>query len=358
MVKLISRFIKKKQDIGLPPGTLPSVDESVLKSREKVGVEIIDYNEKDFSEQEPEEIEKCFEFITRPSVTWININGIHDTRIIEKIGQQLNLHPLVLEDIANTDSRTKYEEFDEYLFIILKMLYLEKDELVSEQVSIVMGKNYVISFQEKKGDVFESVRDRIRSSKGRIRKKGSDYLVYSLIDAVVDGYFKIPESIGDKLEGMEVKLIEDPETEDLQKVHNLKRNLIFLRRSIWPLREVINSFIREDSEMIEESTKLYLRDVYDHTIQVIETVETLRDVVSGMVDMYMSSVSNRMNEVMKVLTIIATIFIPLTFIAGIYGMNFEYMPELSWKGSYFVVLGVMVIIGVSMIIYFKKKRWM
>jgi magnesium transporter len=305
-------------------------------------------------------VEECFPFKDTPTVTWINIDGIHDVNIIEKIGNHFDLHALILEDILHTDQRPKYEDFENYLFVVLKMLYYEKEkqETRAEQVSLIIGADFVISFQEIEGDVFNPVRERIRNAKGRIRKMGADYLAYALMDAVVDNYFIVLEKLGEEIEGMEDWLVINPTPETLQKIHNLKRETIFLRKSVWPLREVINSLERRDSPLIKETTGLYLRDVYDHTIQVIDTVETFRDLISGMLDIYLSSISNKMNNVMKVLTIIATIFIPLTFIAGIYGMNFKYMPELEWRWSYPLAWVVMIMITIYMIVYFRNKKWL
>ena len=279
---------------------------------------------------------------------------------IEKIGQHYDLHPLVLEDILHTGQRPKFEDIEQYLFVVLMMLRFDKENksVISEQVSLVLGKNFVISFQENVGDVFEQIRDRIRNSKGRIRKMGSDYLMYALLDAIVDGYFAILENMGETIETLEEELVDDPSKNTLQQIHHLKREMIFLRKSVWPLRELISSLERSESKLIQQSTEAYLRDVYDHTIQVIDTVESFRDMVASMLDLYLSSLSMRMNEVMKVLTIIATIFIPLTFIAGVYGMNFHNMPELSWKYGYPVTLLVMAIISIGMLYYFKRKNWL
>jgi len=240
------------------------------------------------------------------------------------------------------------------------MLYYDKNdnEMKVEQVSLILGKNYVISFQEREGDVFNSIRERIRNNIGRIRKAGADYLIYALIDAIVDNYFIVLEGLGEKIENLEDRMISRPKPANLRVIHKLRRDLIFLRKSVWPLREVISILQRGESSLILESTNVYLRDVYDHTIQVMDTVETLRDIISGMLDIYLSSASNRMNEIMKMLTIIATIFIPLTFITGIYGMNFRYMPEIKWVWSYPIVLLEMLIIGIVIFIYFKRKKWM
>jgi magnesium transporter len=353
------RFFKRmSKKAGLSPGTLVHIGK---KKIEKVGIRLIDYDEGQLQEKEPKAIEECFPFKDLPTVTWVNIDGLHDIQIMEKVGKHFNLHPLVMEDILNTEQRPKIEDFDDYIFIVLKMLYCDEgdDEIQAEQVSIILGSNFVLSFQEREGDIFNPLRERIRSGKGRVRKMGPDYLAYCLLDAIVDNYFVVLEKLGEQIEGMEEELVTNPTPETLQRIHNLKREMIFLRKSVWPLREVVSRLERGESELIKESTGIYLRDVYDHTIQVIDTIETYRDMLSGMLDIYLSSISNRMNQVMKVLTIIATIFIPLTFVAGIYGMNFQYMPELKWHWVYpwafwLVMLGVA---GV-MLVYFKRKRWL
>ena len=351
------KITKRSKKTGLPPGTLVHVGE---KKTDKARITIIDFDKERFQEKEVEAIEECFPFKDEPTVTWINIDGIHDIGIIEKIGKHFGIHPLILEDVLNTAHRPKMEDLGDYIFILLKMLHFDEHEkeIKIEQVSLILGKNFVISFQERKGDVFNPIRERIRNCKGRIRKMGGDYLAYSLVDAIVDNYFIILEKIGEEVEFLEEELVGDPGPETLHKIHGLKKEMIFLRKSVWPLREVINALKRGESPLINESTEIYLKDVYDHTIQVIDTIETFRDVISGMLDTYLSVASNKMNEVMKVLTIIATIFIPLTFIAGIYGMNFEHMPELKWYWGYFMVWFVMTIVAVLMVFYFKKKRWL
>ena len=265
----------------------------------------------------------------------------------------------MLEDIANTGQRPKIDDFDEYIFVVLRMLSFDvkENETKTEQVSIIFGRGFVISFQEMEGDVFDTIRDRLRNNKGRIRKMDSDYLAYALIDAVVDNYFIILEKLGETIEEIEDKLVTNPSTETLRTIHDLKREMIFLRKSVWPLREVISRMERSESALINKSTCVYLRDVYDHTIQVMDSVETFRDMLSGMLDIYLSSVSNRMNEVMKVLTVIATIFIPLTFLAGIYGMNFRHMPELELTWSYPAILILMFTVAILMVIYFRRKKW-
>ncbi|MFC1668333.1 magnesium/cobalt transporter CorA [Chlamydiota bacterium] len=354
MVQLFKCTTKKP---GLPPGTLVHVGE---KRTAKVRISLIDYDENNFTEKEVASIDECFPFKDTPSVTWINIDGVHDVEIIEKLGKRYELHPLILEDILNTGQRPKFEDFDSIIFVVLKMLYHDPKtkEITVEQVSLLLGEHFVISFQEKIGDVFGPIRERIRKAKGRIRKMGADYLLYALIDIIVDHYFIILEQIGEEVEEIEEKLIKNPIPKTLQIIQNLKRDMVFLRKSIWPLREVVGGIQRAESKLIKKTTGIYLRDVYDHTIQVIDTVETFRDMVSGMLDIYLSSISNRMNEVMKVLTIFAAIFIPLTFIAGIYGMNFEFMPELKWKYGYFFVLGVMTLVAVGLLYFFKRKKWL
>jgi magnesium transporter len=342
---------------GLPPGTLIHVGE---KKIEKIRIRVIDYDEEHMEERDLDTIDECIPYKDKPTVTWINIDGLHEVDVIEKIGINFGLHPLVLEAIVHTEQRPKMEDFEDYIFIITKMLSYDENEnqLQAEQFSLVLSHNYILTFQERVGDVFEPVRERLRKGKGRIRKRPPDYLAYALIDAVVDHYFLVLEKISEKVESLEEELIAEPTPGTLQTIHHLKRELIFLRKSVWPLRELIGALERGESGLIEHATTVFLRDVYEHTIQVIDTVETLRDMVSGMLDVYLSSVSNKMNEVMKVLTIIATIFIPITFIAGVYGMNFEIMPELKWPWAYPLVWLVMIAVGVTMLFYFKKKKWL
>ena len=326
---------------------------------EKAKITIIDYDEKNFSELEVKTIEECFHFNNKETVTWINIDGVHQDEVIEKIGECFNLHHLTVEDIANTKQRPKIEDFEDHILMILKMLNYDAkaNKVETEQISLILGPQFVISFQEREGDVFNEVRERIRNKTGRIRSRGSDYLAYALIDSIVNSYFVIIEKFGEKIEVIEDKLVTDPKPETLQSIYSLKKTMIFLRRSVWPLREVVNCLERGESKLIQHSTIIYMRDVYEQTIQVIESIETYREMLLGMLEVYLSSVSNRMNEVMKVLTIIATIFIPLTFIAGIYGMNFKVMPEIVWKWGYFVVLGFMLAVGVTMVVLFKRKKW-
>ncbi|MBA7519276.1 Cobalt/magnesium transport protein CorA [subsurface metagenome] len=354
----MSKLVKKKsKKVGLPPGSIVHIGN---KRAEKTKITIVDYNEEQFQEKEVKTVKECCPYKEKPTITWINIDGVHKIKVIEEIGKHFNLHPLILEDIVDTDQRPKIKDFGDYIFIILKMHYYDKEnnEIKIEQVSLIFGKNYVISFQEREGDVFDSIRERIRNNIGRIRKARADYLIYALMDAIIDNYFTILEKLGEETEDLEAKVIKDPVPANLQIIYKLKSELIFLRKSVWPLREVISILEKGESVLIDKSTNIYLRDIYGHTIQVMDTVETLRDVISGTLDVYLSSVSNKMNEIMKVLTIIATIFIPLTFIAGVYGMNFQYMPELKWVWAYPLILSVMLIIGIVMVIFFKKRKWM
>jgi len=344
--------------VGLPPGTLVHIGK---RKSEQVGISVIEYNETHFQERVLKTIDEYRPHEDKSTVTWINIDGLHRMEIIEKTGALFNLHSLTLEDIVNTGQSPKIEDYDDYLFIVLKMLYYDesKNEIEVEQVSLCLGPNFVLSFQEEKGrDVFNPVRERIRNGKGRIKKMGADYLAYSLIDSVVDSYFLILEKIGERIETLEELVVSEPSQTVLHDIHALKREMIFLRRSVWPLREVVSNLERGESPLIQESMHVYYRDVYDHTIRIIETIESFRDLLSGILDIYLSSISNRTNAVMKVLTIIATIFMPLTFLAGLYGMNFEHMPELKWHWGYPALLLFMASIGISMLIYFKRKNWL
>jgi magnesium transporter len=353
----MSLFLKKSsKKAGLPPGTVVFVGEQKV---EEIRITLIDYDENQYSEKEIKNIEDCFRYKDTPSVSWINIDGVHQVDIIEKLGDHFVLHPLLQEDVVNTQQRPKLDEFDDHLFIVLRMFCVneEENELEAEQISFIVGANFVISFQERQGDVLEQVRERLRNGKGRIRKKGSDYLTYCLIDAIVDSYYTILETFGEHIESLQEELVSDPKREDLQIIQDLKRDMLFIRKSVWPLREVIGGLVRSESPLIKQDVLVYIRDVYDHVIQAIDTIETYRDMLSALLDIYLSSVGNRMNEVMKVLTIIATIFIPMTFLAGVYGMNFKYMPELGWRYAYLFFWIVVSVVLIVMIAYFKRKKW-
>jgi magnesium transporter len=355
MPKRIKSRIKK---IGLPPGSLIHIGDRCSVTPK---ITLLDYDESQFLEKEIGTIAECQPFKDQKTVTWINIDCIHDTKILEELGEVFALHPLTLEDILNTDQRPKMEDFGEYIYIVLKTFSVpddRPDEIFSDQISIILGSGFVISFQEKETDLFKLIRERIKAGKGRLRKSGADYLVYALMDVIVDNYFWILEKLGEKIDVTEESLIKNPSTETLNAIQHLKREMLFLRKSVWPLRETISGLERIDSPLIHRSTGIFLRDVYDHTIQVIDTVETYRDMLSGMLDIYLSSISNRLNEVMKVLTIIATFFMPLTFLVGVYGMNFKYMPELEWRWGYLTLWALMITIAIVMLIYFKKRKWL
>jgi magnesium transporter len=353
MPRLTHRVSQKK---GMPPGSLIHVGE---KKTAETKLTLISYDEEGFSEFSTDSTEKLIAKADSGRVNWINIAGLSNTGIINEIGRHFDLHPLNLEDILNTGQRPKVEDHGTYAYIVLKMLSPDggKYRVQYEQISLILGKNFVLSFMESEQDVFDPVRERIRKTKGKIRALGADYLLYTLIDAVVDHYYVVTEKIGDDIESTEEELVSRPTSQILRNIHDLRNEMLFLRKSIWPLREVISSLEHDESDLIQEGTIIYLRDIYDHTIQVMDTIEMYRDIISGMLDTYLSSMSNRMNEVMKVLTIFATIFIPLTFIVGVYGMNFEYMPELKWHWGYPALWVIMIGLGLSMIAYFRKNRW-
>jgi magnesium transporter len=349
------RFVwKREKKRGVPAGTLIHIGE---RKAEQVRISVLSYDETTLVEKECPTVEECLPFADGPAVTWLNVDGLHEPAVLQILGERLGIHPLVLEDILNTDQRPKTEDFGDYLFVVLKV-FGGNNELEAEQLSLIVGPNYVVSFQERGGDAFDPIRERIRSGKGRLRKMGADYLAYSLLDVAVDNYFVVLEQVGEKIASLEDELVTDPNPEALQAIHVLKREMVFLRKSVWPLREVVGGLQRGESALIRDSTRIFLRDVHDHTIQVMDMIEAFRDLLSGMLDTYLSSISNRMNEVMKVLTIIGTIFIPLTFIAGVYGMNFEHMPELGWPWAYPMIWVVMVLISVALVFFFRRKRWL
>ncbi len=353
----MSRIIKKtSKKIGLHPGALVHVGDQKM---DKSIIELVRYNENEFEEKRLQSMEEFISSRAENKNTWLNIDGIHDIGVIETIGNQFNIHPLVLEDILNTEKRPLIEDYGDYIYMVAKMLsYDDEDNVVkAEQVSIVLGDNYVVTFQESVGDVFNPIRERLRQGKGRIRKDGPDYLAYSLIDCIVDNYFIILEKFSESIEDIEEVLMNDFDQDIVEKIYRMKREMVLLRKSVWPLREVVIGLERFESTLINKSTIIYIRDLYDHTFQVIDTVETLSEMLSGILEIYLFSLSNKMNQVMKVLTIMASIFIPLTFIASIYGMNFEFMPELQSKYGYPIVLAFMISIVIFMIVLFKKKKW-
>ncbi len=351
-----SLFRAPVKKIGLPPGTLVHVGRQKM---ERSIITYIDYSDSYYEVCPDVSLDDCRPLRDSDRVSWINLDGIHDIALIDAFGEAFSLHPLMLEDILNTGHPPKFEEFDDSALIIMKMLDFNAEtcQLEVEQFSLVLTPQNVITFQEHSGDVFASVRERLERRSGRIRQRGPDYLAYALVDSIVDSYFHVLEKIGDSLDNLETELINRPTQDLLQKVHQLKGQLILLRKTVWPLRELIGNMLHSESELLDEGTSIYLRDLYDHGLQVMETVENFRDTASGLIDLYMSSVSQRMNEVMQVLTIMASIFIPLTFIAGIYGMNFDNMPELHWRYGYPMAWGLMLLCLVAMLWYFKRKKW-
>jgi magnesium transporter len=354
----VSRFTKKRSvKSGLPPGTLVHIGD---KSDRSVQISVIGYAPGEIEEHHFEQIGQYLENPCNSPVVWVNVEGVHDVELIRALGEKHTFHPLVLEDIVNTVQRPKIEDYGDYLFIVLKMLRPTEDGgFSSEQISFILGADYLFTFQEGiKGDTFDPVRDRIRSSKGKIRSMGVDYLAYALIDAIVDGYFSILEGFGERIVDIEEELALAPDQKALNRINGMKKEIIYLRKTVWPLREAISFLERGDSDLLQHANRVYFRDVYDHTVQVIDTVETYRDLLSSMLDLYLSSISNRTNEIMKFLTVIGTIFIPLTFLVGVYGMNFKHFPELEWKNGYFILWGIMIAVGVMMVAYFRKKRWL
>ncbi len=354
---MTSDEIKRSEKAGLSPGTLMYVGE---EKSGKPRITIMDYDPAGFVEKEAGSVEECFPFKDTSTVTWINVDGVHDAAVIEKLGAHFGIHPLVLEDIMTTTQRPKTEDLGASVYVVLRMIEFDEASgaTSADQLSLILGPNYVLTFQETPGDCFDPVRERIRGGKGRIRKQGPDYLAYAVIDAVVDNYFFVLEKLGERIDALEEELIAEPRRELLGEIHCLKREMIELRKSVWPLREVVSGLERSESPLIKESTGVFLRDLYDHAIQVIDTVESFREMLSSMVETYLSSLSNRMNEIMKVLTIISTIFIPITFLVGLYGMNFVNFPEIKWRWGYaFVWLLIIGSVG-AMLAFFRRKKWL
>jgi len=343
---------------GLPPGTIVPPAHLADAARPAVLITQVIYDAAEYLEREIHGVEATFPAADESRTVWINVDGVHEVTVLERFGKHFNLHPLLLEDIAHTGQRPKLENYGDHLFMDLNVYHLHEgsDEINTEQISLVLGGNWLLSFNEAPQPWTKLLRERLKADKAHCRKGGPDYLAYSVIDAVVDDYYKVLERIGDRIEDLEEELMASPTPQTLHAVYTLKREVIDLRKSVWPLRELIGGLQRE-RDLVRESTGVYLRDLYDHAVQVLDTVETYRDLLAGMLDIYLSSVSNKMNEVMKVLTVIATIFIPLTFVAGIYGMNFDVMPELKWRYGYLFFWGIIVAVGAGMLAYFRRKKW-
>lgn len=349
------------------PGTAPGTVEYLGRKRvEEISITVHDYGQ-DHAESIPiESIEDSRPYLEKPSKTWINVQGLHDVEKLKSICEYFDLHPLIQEDIVNTSQRPKVEQYDNCTFIVMRMLsYSTEHQAVdSQQISIILGTNYVLSFQETDQPIFEPVVKRLTIAKSRMRALGPDYLAYALMDNITDHYFNLLNILGEQLEAVEDELMNEPDENTFQQIHSLRKEITFTRKAIWPTRDMLNAVIRDESDFIKEPTKIFIRDVYDHTVQLIDNLENFREMIMGIHDMYMSHVSNKMNEVMKVLTIIATIFIPLTFIAGVYGMNFNpeaspyNMPELNWYYGYPASWGVMIVVAAIMVIYFRRKDWL
>ncbi len=348
--------VKRGKKVGAAPGTMVHIGQHKL---EATSAQLFDYSADDLLEQPLSDLAGYRRAAVSDRVSWVNLDSVNQADAVESLGNTFDLHPLVMEDILNTDQRPKIEDYDGYLYIVLRMLRFDKEQrqIHSEQVSLILGSDFVLSFQELPGDVFDGVRQRLRAGR-RIRFMRADYLAYALLDAVVDHYFEMLEHIGDQVEELEDQLIDKPGTDSLTRIHHYKREMLLLRKSIWPLREVLSRLARDDSPLISQETRLYLRDVYDHAIHVIDNIDTIRELLMGMLDLYVSSVSKRMNEIMKVLTIFASLFMPLTFIVGIYGMNFDVMPELHWRWGYPVVMLGMLVIVLGLLVVFRRKRWL
>ncbi len=353
----MARFLKKRNGTkGLVPGTPVFIGN---KKVDEIRIRIIDYDKSNLHEDELKKISDGTEFKEKNTVTWINIDGLHDSNLMKEISETFDLHPLLIEDIMNTDQRPKLQESDNNLFIVIKMLRYDeaKQTIIAEQLSLVIGKTFLLTFQEQPGDVFEPVRERIRKHKGRIRATSIDYLAYALIDTVVDNYIYIIERFGEKIEDMEEAVLGNPESHVMEQLSNYRKEMNFLRKSIRPAKEAITHLSKLDTDLINQKTIPFLKDLEDLIIQASEAIDTYREMLSDQMNLYNSALSNKMNDVMKILTIFAAIFIPLTFIAGIYGTNFEYLPELHFKYSYYIFWGVMVLVAVSLLIFFKRKKW-
>lgn len=346
-------FRKRHPPAGARPGTLV-----INGQAPKPHIRVIQYSPEGVEEREVPDVAQLQGFLAAEAVVWIDVQGLGDEKVLRSIGKLFHLHPLTLEDVVNVPQRPKVEPHDEHLFCITRMVMLRDGPAVeAEQVSLVVGHNYVLTFQERYGDVLDPVRQRIRQGKGPIRGAGAGYLAYVILDAVIDGYYPVMEALGEYLESLEQQIVSDPRPATLHRIHHVKRELLAIRRAVWPQREAINSLLREDSPYMPDTVRVYLRDCYDHCVQIMDVLETYRELAGGLMDVYLSSVGNRQNEVMKVLTITASIFIPLTFLAGIYGMNFENMPELSAKWGYPILLGAMILVTLVMVMYFRRRGW-
>lgn len=352
------KIIKHKNTpkVGKPPGSLIYLGP---KKDVPVSIKVIEYNQESFRETTLDPSAPEIKIQQEGQFTWVDVTGLHDIRMIENIGKIANIHSLTLEDLLNVNQRPKIDIFHTYIYIVIQLLKFDEEHntVESEQLSLVLGNNYVMTFLESPSDIFEVLKTRMRNHTGKIRNSSADYLAYAILDVVVDDYYDVIEKIGEQIEAFEEVLMLHPHKMQIQEIYSLKRELLELRKAVWPIREIITKLDKDGTDIIKEKTTLYLRDLYDHSIQIIETAEIYRDLTSGLVDMYMSSTSHKLNEIIKVLTILSSIFIPLTFIAGVYGMNFKHMPELEWHYGYYLCLTGMGILAVIMILYFKVKKW-
>ncbi|MGI8500471.1 MAG: magnesium/cobalt transporter CorA [Hassallia sp.] len=358
-LKLVKPKDDEEEDFFHRPGDIPGTIIIDADAPPPI-IFLIDYNKTDVTRKQLNTPEECTPYLDKESVSWVDVQGLGSADILERLAKVFDLHPLVLEDVVNVPERPKIEDYDDQLVIISRMV-VPKERVCgfySEQVSLVLGKYYLLTVQEEpEHDCLEGVRSRIEKGKGLIRSSGADYLAYTLLDAIIDGFFPVLELYGDRIEELEEEVIVNPTPKTLQKIYKIKRELLQLRRAIWPQRDAINSLIREGNDLISDEVRIYLRDCYDHAVQVMDMVETYRELASGLMDVYLSAVSNRMNEVMKFLTVMSSIFIPLTFIAGLYGMNFEYMPELKWYWGYPLCLAAMAAIAGGLIFVFWQRGW-
>lgn len=347
---------KRSHKLGMAPGTLLHIGNHLLS---KIKLSYLEYSSDQFIGENEVSLETCLKRIDTPLMTWIQVYGVSDPGIISALGNHFHLHSLILEDVLNTTQRAKLDTYREQAFIVCRLLKYNEanNELQDEQVSIIFGPNYLISFLEKDEDFFKPVKERLRQGNNRLRSEGADFLAYALLDLIVDQYFVVLEKVDSDLDNLENELLHSPKPDTIKKMRKAKREMIFLRKSIWPMREVISRFQRIDPPLVKDSLQVYLRDVYDHLIQTIDVIEGFRDVVSGMMDVYLSNINIKTNEIMKVLTIVSTIFVPLTFISSLYGMNFEYMPELHYKYGYPLTLLLLVSIAGCMLLYFHRKKW-
>lgn len=352
-----ARRLSPAAKVGLAPGALIHLGE---RKTEQAAIALIEYGDAGLTEHQFTSLAASQAYQPQLPVLWLNVHGLHEPEVMAEIGRRFKLHPLVLEDILNTNQRPKIDDYGDYLFIIARFFEIdaESHEISSDQVSLVLGRNFVLSFQERPSGRFDPVRERLRQDRGQIRKLGADYLAYSLLDAIVDRYFTILEDIGERTEELEDLMLERPKPGSLQAVHQLKRETLTLRRSIWPLREVINSLTRDDNRFFSPETRPYLRDVYDHTVHAIESLEANRDVIAGMLDIYLSAVSNRVNQEVRALTVVAIIFMPATLISGIFGMNFKTMPLLDLPTGFLIAIGLMAMVATTLSIVFWRRRWL